>query len=72
MSMERGSLNTDDGLRRAPEVAQRLGISKQRVYDLVRRGLLPVVRIGRHMRFDGAAIEAWIEAGGAALPERRE
>lgn len=49
-----------------------MGISKQRVYDLVRRGLLPVVRIGRHMRFDGAAIEAWIEAGGAALPERRE
>lgn len=55
----------------APEVARRLGVSKSQVYLLVRKGLLPAVRVGRHLRFSGGAVEAWIEAGGAALPERR-
>ena len=58
----------DESLLSAADVAHRLGLTTSRVYGLVRMKMLPVVRIGRQVRFDGAAIEAWIEAGGTALP----
>ncbi|MEP7366883.1 MAG: helix-turn-helix domain-containing protein [Acidobacteriota bacterium] len=51
--------------------ARRLGVSHQRFYDLVRRGILPpgvVVRLGRHVRVHPLRLEEFIESGGAALP----
>jgi excisionase family DNA binding protein len=52
-------------LRSAEWVAKRLGISTWGAYELAKRGELPCVRLGkRRVRFDEAAIEAWIAAGG--------
>lgn len=55
-------------LLRAPEISERLGITEDRVWDLIRRRMLPAVRIGRQVRVDEDALEAWIRRGGSALP----
>lgn len=47
-------------------VAARLGVKRFTVYDLVREGKLPCVRIGRAIRFDEDVIEEWISKGGCA------
>ena len=49
-------------------VAERLGVSLQRAYELGRAGILPVVRLGRQMRVEEGQLRAWIESGGRALP----
>ena len=41
----------------ATEVGQQLGIRKSRVYELAAAGLLPVVRLGRRMRFPRRGLE---------------
>ena len=51
----------------AEEAARRLGVTKPRFYELVRRGMVPAVRLGRQVRVDAASLEAWIAAGGRAL-----
>lgn len=48
--------------------AEVLNIRRKQAEDLARRGVLPVVRVGRQLRVDPAKLSAWIEAGGAALP----
>lgn len=49
----------------ADEVAEMLRVDRQRVYELVRRGAIPVIRVGeRQYRFDAEAIKQWIERGG--------
>lgn len=54
----------------AEEVAQVLRISKYRVYELVRRGLIPSVRLGeRQIRFDESRLLLWIEQGGSNTAE---
>lgn len=55
-------------LLRIPEVAQRLDVSHARAYELVRTGAFPAVRIGRQLRVDPAALQAWIDSGGTPLP----
>jgi putative molybdopterin biosynthesis protein len=50
------------------EVADHLGVSVQRAYELGRIGLLPVVRLGRQMRVDRRRLEDWVASGGQALP----
>ncbi len=57
-----------DTLLRVPEVARRLGLTTDRIYELAREGTLPAVRIGRQLRFDPARLQAWIDGGGEALP----
>ena len=54
-------------LMRAPEVAAWLGVSTGRVYELARRGLIPVVHIGRQRVFDPNTIDEWIHKGGCGL-----
>lgn len=52
------------------EAAQELKVSSWRIYDLIRRGLLPpgvVVRLGRQLRIDRDALERWVAAGGQGL-----
>jgi excisionase family DNA binding protein len=53
-------------LQDADWLASRLGITRQRAYELVRLGLVPAVRLGRQVRFDAGSIEEWIRAGGTA------
>lgn len=49
----------------ADEVAELLRVDRQRIYELVRRDAIPVIRLGdRQYRFDAAAVEAWIKNGG--------
>ena len=47
----------------AAELADRWGISRQHVYNLLRQGL-PSVTIGRARRFRTDVVDAWIEAQG--------
>lgn len=55
-------------LLRVPHVARVLDVTEDRVYQLVREGLLPAVRVGRQIRFDADKLRDWIEQGGCALP----
>jgi excisionase family DNA binding protein len=49
----------------ASEIADLLRVDKQRIYELVRRNAIPVIRIGqRQYRFDAEAIYDWIANGG--------
>ena len=50
----------------AKEIAQRLGLSRSRVYQLAREGRIPVVRQGRSMRVPLVAWERWLAAQGEA------
>ena len=50
----------------AKELANAWQMPLARVYELVRSGALPVVRIGeRQIRFDEAALREWIARGGS-------
>ena len=54
-----------------PEAARVLGIGRSTVYELIARGDLEVVHIGRSCRVPVSAIEAYIErlqAGEAVTP----
>ncbi len=52
----------------ADEVAEMLRVDRQRVYELVRRNAIPVIRLGeRQYRFDAETIRKWIERGGSSV-----
>ena len=55
-------------LYRVPEVARILDTSEQRVYELIRAGMLPAVRLGRQVRVDKEALDQFIKNGGMAYP----
>ena len=42
------------------ELAQLLNVKHRVIYDLVRKGL-PVVRVGKQLRFDLLEVKAWLE-----------
>jgi excisionase family DNA binding protein len=46
---------------RAGDVAPLLGVSRRRVYQLVRSGAIPAVRHGRTIRIPRAAWDWWLE-----------
>jgi excisionase family DNA binding protein len=49
-------------------VAEALGVSRKRCYELARTGIIPSVRLGRQIRFVPAAVNTFISNGGAKLP----
>jgi excisionase family DNA binding protein len=49
-----------DPLLRPEEVARILGVRRSSVYEYVRTGRLPHVRVGRHVRFLREDLEEWI------------
>jgi excisionase family DNA binding protein len=53
----------------ATEVAQLLRLSEGRVYELARLAILPVVRVGRQVRFDARKLIDWIDQGGKGLAD---
>src|SRR5689334_14693068 len=53
--------NDDRLLLRLPEVEARLGLGRGAVYELVQRGDLPVVRVGRVVRAPVGALQYWVE-----------
>ncbi len=48
----------------AEEVAEMLRVSKDRVYELVRTGQIPHLRMGRQVRFSEQVLRDWISRGG--------
>jgi len=55
-------------LFKAETVAGILDISTARVYELIRMGILPAVKLGRQVRIEEQILEAWIMEGGQGLP----
>jgi excisionase family DNA binding protein len=52
----------DKLLYRISEVAEHLSLSRSKVYELVRAGVLPSVRIDRVRRIRGADVIAYVES----------
>ena len=50
----------------AGQVAARWQVPKSQVYRLARDGRVPVVRLGRYMRFRVEALGEWERGGGAS------
>lgn len=72
MTVEDDEMNDtqmNDTLLTAEEVSALLRVPVASVYELARSQRLPgVVRIGRLVRFQKAALRRFIESGGAPLP----
>ena len=66
----------DSPLLTVPELAQLLRIGRNKAYEVVATGALPVVRIGRLIRVPRAAVDRWIDSGtqpvGKGQPEPSE
>jgi excisionase family DNA binding protein len=50
----------DGPLLRPEEAAALLAVKTSWVYDAVRTGKLPCIRVGRHIRFTRGMLEDWI------------
>ncbi len=48
-------------LLRVEEAARSLGICRSKAYDLVSRGELPTIRVGRVVRVPAEALRRWVE-----------
>ena len=46
------------------QIAETLGLTTGRVYEAIRLGLLPAVRIGRQVRVEEQAFRDWVNNGG--------
>lgn len=44
-----------------PDVAASLGLGRSKVYELIAREGLPVVRFGRSVRVSAASLQKWVE-----------
>jgi len=55
------SAATDPWLLDSREVSRVLGIGRTKVFQMMARAELPVVRIGRCVRVPHAALRAWVE-----------
>lgn len=51
----------DGPLLRPEQAAELLNVKTSWVYDAVRRGNMPCLRLGRHVRFTRAMIEEWLQ-----------
>jgi excisionase family DNA binding protein len=45
-----------------PAAATQLGVPKSKLYELARRGELPVVKLGKYVRVRTTDLEKWIDA----------
>lgn len=64
----RKDVGDEPALLRVEQVAAQLGVNRSTVFELLKRGELPVLRIGRLVRIPRKALDAWIE-GRTELPE---
>jgi excisionase family DNA binding protein len=44
-----------------PDVAASLGLGRSKVYELIAKEGLPVVRFGRSVRVSAASLQKWVE-----------
>lgn len=45
----------------ADEVAEMIGMTREYVYELSRRGRIPTITFGRHRRYRREAVVRWLE-----------
>jgi len=57
-------------LLRPDEAAALLAVKTSWVYEAVRSGRLPCLRVGRHLRFTRAMLEGWLVADGRNEADR--
>ena len=50
----------NDPLLRPEQAAELLSVKPSWIYDAVRTGRLPCLRVGRHIRFTQAMLEDWL------------
>jgi excisionase family DNA binding protein len=50
----------DGPLLRPEQAAELLAVKPSWIYDAVRAGRLPCLRVGRHIRFTKAMLEDWL------------
>jgi excisionase family DNA binding protein len=55
-----GTRRLDGPLLRPDQAAALLSVKTSWVYDAVRNGKLPCIRVGRHIRFTRAMLEEWL------------
>jgi excisionase family DNA binding protein len=55
------SRRLDGPLLRPDEAAALLAVKTSWVYDAVRTGNLPCIRVGRHIRFTRVMLEEWLD-----------
>jgi excisionase family DNA binding protein len=61
-----GPMTTEPAVYRAEEVAELLGTTPRRVYEMVRQERIPYVRLGeRSLRFPRQAIRRWLDGQAA-------
>ncbi len=51
----------DQLLLTVPTVAVRLAVRPARVYEMIRRNQMPVVRLGKHVRVPASGLQTWLE-----------
>lgn len=47
-------------LLRIPDAANRLSLGRSTIYELIRSGSLPVIRVGRAVRIPARALDEWV------------
>jgi len=58
--MEKNFVGTERILLRIPEAAAMLAISRAKLYELIRSGVLPVFKIGAATRIRVSDLKTWI------------
>lgn len=54
------------------EVCEKLRLAERTVYEIVRNGRLPgATKVGGSWRINREALEAWLKAGGEAVPTKK-
>ncbi len=51
------------------QIAEQVQLSTARVYEAIRLGLLPAVRIGRQVRIEEQAFRDWVNQGGQSYDD---
>ena len=54
------------------KIAELTDLSTDRVYEIIRLGLLPAVKIGRQVRVEEQVLKDWISRGGQTYPHLRK
>jgi excisionase family DNA binding protein len=62
LSLRQERHTLDEPLLRPAEAAALLAVRTSWVYEAVRAGRLPCVRVGRHVRFLRSDLEDWVRA----------
>ena len=63
-------MNDEIMLLTVPEAARVLRISRNLAYELVARGEIPAIRLGRVIRVPRAPLEEWVKSEAAPPPHR--